>query len=174
MKKNNSRYIAVLLVLILAAVSADAYLRYKKEVNPEYNLLKVQDDPMSLTGFIEVDISTADNAMVLTNKCRSLVMSTNDVQTYSIQQGLDNKIDTRPLTHDIVKGILNNYDIKVLMVKVTELDKGLYRGNLFLKQGNQLLNLETRPSDSIALAVRESAPIYVQKDILDKYGQYSC
>ncbi len=174
MKKNNNKYIVVLLVLILAAVSADAYLRYKKEVNPEYNLLKVQDDPMSLTGFIEVDISTADNSMVLTNKCRSLVMSTNDVQTYSIQQGLDNKIDTRPLTHDIVKGILNNYDIKVLMVKVTELDKGLYKGNLFLKQDNQLLNLETRPSDSIALAVRENAPIYVQKDILDKYGQYSC
>lgn len=174
MKKNNNKYIVVLLVLILAAVSVDAYLRYKKEVNPEYNLLKVQDDPMSLTGFIEVDISTADNSMVLTNNCRSLAMSTNDVQTYSIQQGLDNKIDTRPLTHDIVKGILNNYDIEVLMVKVTELDKGLYKGNLFLKQNNRLLNLETRPSDSIALAVREHAPIYVQKDILDKYGQYSC
>ena len=95
------RNIIIILILILVVVSADLYLRFKKEVNPEYNLLKVQDDPMSLTGFIEVDISTADNAMVLTNKCKSLVMSTNDVQTYSIQQGLDNKIDTRPLTHDI-------------------------------------------------------------------------
>src|SRR3990167_1863693 len=121
------RNIIIILILILVVVSADLYLRFKKEVNPEYNLLKVQDDPMSLTGFIEVDISTADNSMVLTNNCRSLVMSTNDVQTYSIQQGLDNKIDTRPLTHDIVNGILNNYDIKILMVKVTELDKGLYK-----------------------------------------------
>ncbi len=171
---NKKKLIVILLVLILAVISADLYLRFKKETNPSYSILNLQDDPMSLTGFVEADISTLQNSMILTNNCRSIVMSTNDIQTYSIQQGLDNKIDARPLTHDIVKGILENYNIKILMVKITELDQGLYTANIFLKQNEHVLNLEARPSDSIALAVRENAAIYIKKELLDKYGQDSC
>lgn len=171
---NNKKLIVILLVLILVVISADLYLRFKKETNPEYSILNLKDDPMSLTGFVEADISTLPNSMILTSNCKSLVMSTNDIQTYSIQQGLDNKIDARPLTHDIFTGILENYNIKILMVKITELDQGLYTANIFLKQNDHVLNLETRPSDSIALAVRENAAIYIKKELLDKYGQDSC
>ncbi len=173
-KDKGKKTLAIILLLILIAISLDAYIRYKKDANPGYSILNIKDDPMSLAGYTQVEISTAQNSMILTKSCKSLVMSTTDIQVYSIQQGLDNKIDTRPLTHDTMKGIIDNFDIKVLMVKISELDKGLYTASLFLKQDDNLLNLETRPSDSIALAVRKNAPIYLRKDILEREGQDSC
>ena len=174
MKQTNAKPMIIILILILAVLSVDLYLRYKKDSNPDYSILNLQDDPLSLTGFVSVDISTTNDAMILTKDCKSLAMSTYDFQVYSIQQGLDDKIDARPLTHDVANAILSNYNIKVMMVKISEYESGLYKANLFLKQNDQILNIESRPSDAIAIAVRQNSPIYIKKDILDKQAQDSC
>ena len=94
-------------------------------------------------------------------------------QIYSIQKGLENKIEFRPLTHDLIKSILDVFGIEVLMVKITDYKGGVYFANLILKQGNKILNIDSRPSDAIAIAIRLNKPIYIKEDLL-KYGLKFC
>jgi bifunctional DNase/RNase len=60
------------------------------------------------------------------------------------------------------------------MVKIESFSGGAYFAKLLLQQGNKILNLDSRPSDAIAIAVRTNAPVYVSKDIMTMMGENVC
>ncbi len=85
-------------------------------------------------------------------------MSTTRQQTYSIASGMEDIEAERPTTHDLMRDIFDLYDIRVLMVKIDNCKDQLYQARLLLQQGNKILNLDSRPSDAIAVAVRSERP----------------
>lgn len=74
----------------------------------------------------------------------------------------------RPSTHDLIKNIFTALDVKVIKIEVTELKDNTYYALLFLKVADKDITIDSRPSDSIAIALRMGAPIYVHKTVLDK------
>ncbi|MCD6359119.1 MAG: bifunctional nuclease family protein [Dehalococcoidia bacterium] len=77
----------------------------------------------------------------------------------------------RPLTHDLLCSILDTLMITMDSVIVSDLkDDGTFYAKLILNTSGQRLEIDCRPSDGIAIAVRTSAPIYVEKSVLDKAG----
>lgn len=88
----------------------------------------------------------------------------------SINMALQQEKAPRPLTHDLFHGVLGAFGAEVTRVVIVKADGDLFFARLFLQVENELMEkkiveLDARPSDSIALAVRDSAPIYVLESV---------
>jgi len=76
----------------------------------------------------------------------------------------------RPLTWDLLKNIFSIIDARILRVEVTSLHDDTYYGNIVAEIDGRQLDIDSRPSDAIALAVRAHVPILVARPILDSVG----
>lgn len=72
----------------------------------------------------------------------------------------------RPLTHDLLALLVEGLHAKVSRVVITELKEGTYYASLFLGRNQEVLSVDARPSDSIAVALRTQAPLYVNEELL--------
>ena len=72
----------------------------------------------------------------------------------------------RPMTHDLIKNILESLDAQVARIVVTDLKENTFFAVLHLQLGNTEYTVDSRPSDAIALALRVAAPIFVDEDVL--------
>ena len=77
----------------------------------------------------------------------------------------------RPLTHDLMLDALTNLDARIDHAVVNDVKGTTFFAKLYLKQGDRVIELDARPSDAIALAIREDAPIFIDEKTLDK-GSY--
>ena len=79
------------------------------------------------------------------------------------------KIETpRPMTHDLIKNILETIEARVQKVVVTDLKENTFYAVLHLQVGTTEYTVDSRPSDAIALALRAGAPIYVDEEVVRK------
>lgn len=74
----------------------------------------------------------------------------------------------RPLTHDLFLDALTNLDARIDHVLINEVAGQTYFAKLYLRQGGRLVELDARPTDAIALALREGAPVYVDETVLSR------
>lgn len=79
------------------------------------------------------------------------------------------KIETpRPMTHDLIKNILETIEARVLKIVVTDLRENTFFAELHLQIGEGEYTVDSRPSDAIALALRVAAPIFVNEEVVRK------
>jgi len=78
---------------------------------------------------------------------------------------LESKEMSRPLTHDLLKTVIEGMGGEVVKVIVTDLQEDTFYARIFIKHQNELFSIDARPSDSVALALRTDSPIYVHKDV---------
>ena len=79
------------------------------------------------------------------------------------------KIPTqRPLTHDLIKNILESLEARVAKVVVSDLRENTFYAVIHLRVGSGEVTVDSRPSDAIALALRVDAPIFVAEEVLAK------
>ena len=84
------------------------------------------------------------------------------------------KVDTpRPMTHDLMKGLINHLNAKVTKIVVTELKDNTFYALIFLDIGEKTITVDSRPSDAIALALRTESPIYVTEEVISKSSSTS-
>lgn len=76
----------------------------------------------------------------------------------------------RPLTHDLVKNIFNSFDARLLRVEVVALREDTFYGNIVAEVDGRTVNIDSRPSDALALAVRAHVPIMVSRNVMDTAG----
>jgi bifunctional DNase/RNase len=76
----------------------------------------------------------------------------------------------RPQTHDLLRSLMKNLDAKLLRVEVIDLQDDVFYGNLVLESNSNIINIDSRPSDALALAVRMHVPILVAKEIMENAG----
>ncbi len=97
-----------------------------------------------------------------------IIIGAFEAQAIAIE--LEGVIPPRPMTHDLIRSLLEEFDITLTEVFINELRDGTFYAKLIFEEVN--LEIDVRPSDAIALAVRCNAPIYVSEDILDETGLY--
>lgn len=79
------------------------------------------------------------------------------------------KIDLpRPMTHDLVRNVLNRLNIKVLKVEIADLRDNTFYAYIHLGMDGKTFTIDARPSDAIAIALRTKSPIYVEEDVIKK------
>jgi bifunctional DNase/RNase len=82
-------------------------------------------------------------------------------------QGMDTP---RPMTHDLIRDLLEALDADVVRVVVTELKSATYFAEIVLRAGDRELAVSSRPSDAVAVAVRTATPLFVADDLMDAEG----
>ena len=75
---------------------------------------------------------------------------------------------TRPMTHDLIRNMLQSLSVKVERVVVHNLADNTFYARIELEYNGKKLELDSRPSDAIAVALRSKAPIFVAKKVIDK------
>ena len=123
-------------------------------------------------------ISYSDNtsgafALILqeTNGSRKLPIVIGGFEAQAIAIGLEKKIKTsRPLTHELFKSFAEKFGIKFNHIIISKLKDGVFFSNIVCENNDDVIKIDSRTSDAIALSIRFNAPIFVKKDILDEAG----
>ena len=84
----------------------------------------------------------------------------------SIALALGKVATPRPLTHDLVKNIVDGLSVKIVKIVVTEITDNTYYALIYLNDGKKETLIDSRPSDAVAVALRASVPIYVEDNIM--------
>jgi len=94
-------------------------------------------------------------------------------EAYAIMMAIEGVEPTRPLTHDLIKGLLDALGAAVERVVVNDLADNTFYARIVLETRDATVEVDARPSDAIAVALRMGAPIYVARAILDAGGTES-
>lgn len=74
----------------------------------------------------------------------------------------------RPITHDLFLDALTNLDARIDHVLIYDAKGSVFFAKLIIRQAGRLIELDARPSDALALAIRQEAPFYITEDVLER------
>ncbi len=119
---------------------------------------------------VTLDTATSRFVVILKdekqNRWLPIVVGSTEAQAIALQ--LEKISPPRPLTHDLIKNLLESIDVKVSRVVVNDLRENTYFALIGLQRNGDSKNIDARPSDAIALALRMKAPIFVEEEVMQK------
>ena len=117
---------------------------------------------------IAVDAISRNPVVLLrdTEDRRALPIYIGQDQARSIINALENQQSPRPLTHDLFVNLLDNWDMKLERIVIHSLKDNTFYALLTLSSGETRKELDARPSDAIAIALRSNAPIWVMEEVV--------
>ena len=92
-------------------------------------------------------------------------------EAISIAMAIEKVTLPRPMTHDLMKSMLEHLDISLTWVRIHSLDEGTFYGTIRLNTKDGEVDIDSRPSDAIAIAIRMGAPIFVAEKVLTEAAQ---
>jgi bifunctional DNase/RNase len=98
---------------------------------------------------------------------RSLPIWIGAAEAHSIAAEMKQKPALRPNTHDLAKRLIQGLEGEIVRVVVNELRNGTYFATIVLLSRDEIVDIDARPSDAIAIALRVDAPIFVRASLLD-------
>ncbi len=101
---------------------------------------------------------------------RTLPVSIGQLEAQSIAMQLYHAPFPRPLTHDLFKSALERIGCKVTRMVICDLIDNTFYAHLFLEHKGETMEIDARPSDAIALALRFGAPIFAEEKVMDASG----
>ena len=90
------------------------------------------------------------------------------LEASSIATALENIQTPRPMTHDLLKNVLDSLGVKVIKIEVNDLRDNTYFALIHMEVNGKRLVIDSRPSDAIALALRVNAAIFVEESVIKK------
>jgi bifunctional DNase/RNase len=103
---------------------------------------------------------------------RTLPIIIGEYEAQSIALGLEKIKPPRPITHDLALSMLESLMAKIEKIEVTELKDNTYYAIIYIRQNSTVFQIDSRPSDALALAVRKNIPIFVAEEVMEK-GAYT-
>jgi uncharacterized protein len=104
------------------------------------------------------------------NGLRRLPIVIGGFEAQAIAVALEKMQPSRPLTHDLMKNFMNSFAIDLLEIIICDLQEGIFYSKLVCSSENDTVEIDSRTSDAIALAVRFGCPVYTYENILDSAG----
>lgn len=92
------------------------------------------------------------------------------VEAQSIAIKLEGLEPPRPLTHDLFLSFAKAFEVQLLEVVIYKLEEGIFYSELVCVKGENIVRIDSRTSDAVALSLRFNCPIYTYEDILAKAG----
>ncbi len=131
--------------------------------------------------YIELEILGLSSALSSSNNTYALILKeVNGVRRLPVIIGafeaqaialeLENFKRLRPLTHDLFADCLRKLNAFIKKIVITEIKEGIFYSTIFLENEGSVIELDARPSDAVAMAVRFNCPIFVNSSVLDEAG----
>jgi bifunctional DNase/RNase len=126
-------------------------------------------------GLVEANvIRVIGNTIIIANNCTGIVADTSIERALSIDQGLKGKIEFRPNTHDTFVAVLKSFNITLDSVEINKFENNTYYSDIIFSTENKTLRLDAKPSDAIAIALRTNSTVFIDRNLLNKYGTDIC
>ena len=115
-----------------------------------------------------LDSSTNSYVVILQEKggSRLLPIWIGQPEAESIAMHINSIKRERPMTHDLCKNLIVGLGGQLRRVQITKVQKSTYFAELHIQRGDTLVHVDARPSDSIAIALRLSSPIFAAEELL--------
>ena len=122
---------------------------------------------MNLVG-VRVELPTNQPIVLLKEKEgeRFLPIWIGAMEATAIAFALQGIVTARPMTHDLMKNLLEEIGVRVDKIVITELRDGTFYAVIQMQQNGSSLEVSSRPSDAIALAVRVNVPVFANEEVL--------
>ena len=128
-----------------------------------------------------IEMSIHSIRMSMVNYQRVVILREKEAERYlpiwigpaeadSIAVKLQDVAVPRPLTHDLLRNVIDTLGASVTCIIVNDLRNDTFYAKVILSVNGEAVEVDSRPSDAIALAVRVKAPIYAEESVLDKAG----
>ncbi|GEP91985.1 hypothetical protein SAMN05660909_04186 [Chitinophaga terrae (ex Kim and Jung 2007)] len=104
------------------------------------------------------------------NGLRRLPIVIGGFEAQAIAVALEKMQPSRPLTHDLMKNFMNAFNIELQEVIISNLQEGIFYSKLICSNNEETIEIDSRTSDALALAVRFGCPIYTFENILNSAG----
>ncbi|MDR2955735.1 MAG: bifunctional nuclease family protein [Prevotella sp.] len=123
---------------------------------------------LSVLGFSFNQTQSGTYGLVLAEEdgARRLMVVVGAPEAQSIAFQLQGTIPPRPLTHDLIKSLLSEFDIILHSVEIYKYENGVFFSRITLVQGSKTVQVESRTSDAISIALRTKSPVYTTEDIM--------
>ncbi len=132
----------------------------------------VQKIEMEILGLSTSPSSGGAYALILTekngNRRLPIIIGTFEAQAIALE--LESIKPPRPMTHDLLKNLVLSFNSSVQEVFINELSEGTFFAQIHYDREDNKVELDARPSDAIAVAIRFGAPIFVHPEVLDEAG----
>ena len=129
---------------------------------------------------VSVDLSriiisdTADQQIIVLKEAdgeRSFPIVIGMTEAYAIDRRLKGIPSPRPMTHDLLANVVDSLDGSLEKIVINDLREGTFFAVLYLRRNGELIEVDSRPSDAIALGVASDTPIFVEDRVLDEACQ---
>lgn len=119
---------------------------------------------------IRVSLMSQHRVVVLkdVNNERYLPIWIGPCEAEAITVKLQDMPTPRPLTHDLIKAVIREMGGRVVHILISDLRQDVYYARIVIDVAGEQIEIDSRPSDAIALAVRVSAPIFVSETVMDR------
>ncbi len=104
------------------------------------------------------------------NGLRRLPIVIGGFEAQAIAVALERMNPSRPLTHDLMKNFMMAFNVELHEIVINDLQEGIFYSKLVCSSSNDTVEIDSRTSDALALAVRFGCPIYTYDSILDQAG----
>lgn len=127
---------------------------------------------LELLGITYNQIESGVYAVILQQKggSRRIPIIIGSAEAQSIECKLQEVVTPRPLTHDLMVNVMRAYGLQLTEVVLRRLPSGIFAADLVLTDGGRELQIDSRSSDAIALAVRMGCPIYTSETVIAEAG----
>ena len=117
---------------------------------------------------IALDVRTNSPIVVLHDleNRKALPIWIGSAEASAIIRCIEGLVVARPMTHDLITNIVKETGYKIDRVEINDVEKETYFAKIYLVKGDETLEIDARPSDAIAVAMRAEAPIYVTANVL--------
>ncbi len=122
---------------------------------------------------LRLDESGADQIIILKEKLgeRMMPILIGYYEAQSIHLALNDIKIQRPLTHDLTCHIIEHLGAKMSRIIINDLRESTFYARIYFETGNGEVDVDSRPSDAVALAVRAGAPIFVSPHVLEQVAK---
>ncbi len=119
---------------------------------------------------VRVSLMSPQRMVILkqVNAERYLPVWVGPYEAEAITVGLQEVEIIRPLTHDLLKNVFGLFNARIQRIEIVSLRNDIYYGNIVADVNGHIINVDARPSDSIALAVRAHATIWVHESVMEQ------
>lgn len=121
---------------------------------------------------VRINLATQQRVVILksTQQERYLFIWIAYPEAFAIAVELQGTTSPRPLTHDLLKNVITELGAKIVSIVISDLIDEIYYARIVLDVDGRHVEIDSRPSDAIALAVRAKTPIYVEESVLERAG----
>lgn len=169
MRKRGGPVTAAILSLVLFIGAISLLFLLKDETRTKHDR----------TNFVEMEVlnvvkDTTDGGATLVLQDMTadtfLAIGIGENEATAIEYELYHRTPPRPLTPDLLKNLMETTDMRLTEAEISHVADHTYFAKLYIANGRELLEMDARPSDAIALALRFECPIFVHRAVLEQYG----